>query len=96
MATKMDQKNYTNMINALYMFATKLDGLSTELQTNVNICRERLGSEDASIGPICTAMNKIDMAYLKLAKRALTIAKSMEEEIDSAKVKTSAIWDSEQ
>lgn len=96
MADMMNQKNYTNMINALYIFATKLDGLSTDLQTNVNICRERLGSEDASIGPICTAMNKIDMAYLKLAKRALTIAKDMEEEIGSAKNKTSTIWTGEE
>lgn len=92
MADKMIQSNYTNMINSLYNFATKIDGLSTELQTNVNICRQMLGDEDVSVGPICTAMNKIDMAYLKLAKRALTIAKAMEEEIERAKT-GAVVWD---
>lgn len=92
MADRMIEKNYTDMINSLYQFAVKIDGLSTDLQTNVNICRQMLGDEDMSIGPICTAMNKIDMAYLKLAKRALSIAQSMQDEIDQAK-KGASIWD---
>lgn len=91
MASRADEQNYNDMIQALAAFATTVEAKSDELQSLAGSCQAQLQSEDAAVIGINRQIRDAQKKYLACAKKALGIAKAMQQELEGHK-KEDEIW----
>lgn len=81
MASRADEQNYNDMIQALAAFATTVDAKTDELQSLAGVCQAALQSEDSAVIGINSKIRDAQKKYLACAKKALEIAKAMQQEL---------------
>lgn len=94
MAERMIRRNYEAMIEALYHFGARTAEIGNEIQQAANTCRNVLEEEDSSIVAIYEHATRSQKGYNELARRALSIARAMSEELDKGE-RERMVWEDE-
>lgn len=96
MAERMNPTHYSNMIQALRLFARNSLATSKELIAASNACTTVLGDDDIASGRISAETIGSASKLSELANEAVRIAQSMQEELENAQSRTNSAWSSDE
>lgn len=94
MADRINEQNYESMISTLKQYASRIHSEVETMQGIGNACIQAIGDEDEAVGKIVSDLRSCERKYLEAAKQALSIANTMQEELDAQR-REREIWNSE-
>ena len=82
MASRISERNYAEMINALCVFAKNISEQSDDMLVTAYTCTQALGDSDEASGQILGKIQVCQQKYGEAAAMAIDIAKAMQEELE--------------